>query len=126
MEANSTLPTQVSITTSTKKNVPVYNVQLTITPKSGGKSETIELSRPFNEWFDSVGHFIALPFQTVFASSVPLIAKVDPKRAQTAAAAASDSAFTNVDAAMLDALAASSATGTEAPVSEKKSKRRKV
>lgn len=115
---------QMSIATSTKKNVPVYNVKITMTPKSG-KSETIEIKRSFTEWFDSVGHFIAPPFQTIFATSVPLIARADPKRVEAAKpAATSDSNFTDMDPAMLDALAAGSTTGTET-ASGKKSKRRK-
>ncbi|KAI1107650.1 SPC25-domain-containing protein [Jackrogersella minutella] len=116
---------KISIATSTKKNVPTYNIKVTITPKKG-TSETIELARPFTEWFDAQGHFVAPPFQTVFAASVPLIAKADPKRAQVAAAPAAD--FSNVDADVLDAIAASqtTSTGAEAASSGKKSKRRKA
>ncbi|KAI0136376.1 microsomal signal peptidase 25 kDa subunit-domain-containing protein [Xylariales sp. AK1849] len=120
---------KISISTSTKKNVPIYNVNIAITSKSGGKPETIELSRPFTEWFDSVGHFVAPPFQTIFATSVPLIAKVDPKRAersqaQTGGTGGNSSSFMNVDSDMLDALAAGSTTGADG--TGKKSKRRKA
>ncbi|KAI1137933.1 SPC25-domain-containing protein [Hypoxylon sp. FL0543] len=115
---------KISIATSTKKNVPVYNVKITVTPKNG-KPETIELARSFTEWFDVQGHFIARPFQTIFATSVPLIAKADPKRAQIAAPA---SEFANVDTDVLEAIAASgtTSTGAEASSSSKKSKRRKA
>ncbi|KAH6660292.1 microsomal signal peptidase 25 kDa subunit-domain-containing protein [Truncatella angustata] len=117
---------KISVATSTKKNVPIYNVKVTITPKNG-KPETIEIKRSFTEWFDSVGHFIAPPFQSVFAASVPLIAKADPKRVDTAKSAQSSGAnFTDMDPDMLDALAAGSATGAEADASGKKSKRRKA
>ncbi|KAK9771849.1 putative Signal peptidase complex subunit 2 [Seiridium cardinale] len=116
---------KISIATSTKKNVPVYNVKITLTSKSG-KSETIEVKRSFTEWFDSAGHFIAAPFQTVFATSVPLIAKADPKRLEAAKSAQpSGSNFADMDPDMLDALAAGSTTGADGG-SGKKSKRRKA
>ncbi|KAI1647824.1 SPC25-domain-containing protein [Daldinia loculata] len=115
---------KISISTSTKKNVPVYNVKITVTPKNGAP-ETIELARPFTEWFDVQGHFIARPFQTVFATAVPLIAKADPKRVQAAAPVPD---FLNADADVLDAIAASqsTSTGAEAASGSKKSKRRKA
>ncbi|KAI1386917.1 SPC25-domain-containing protein [Hypoxylon trugodes] len=125
--------TKISIATSTKKNIPIYNIKITITPKSTNKPETIELARPFTEWFDVQGHFIARPFQTILATAVPLIAKADPKRVQ-AAPATSTSDFLNADADVLDAIAASQSTSTatgaetETPAagSGKKSKRRKA
>ncbi|KAK3936479.1 signal peptidase complex subunit SPC2 [Diplogelasinospora grovesii] len=71
----------VKIATSTKKNVPQYNLTITTTSKSG-KSETIAVSRPFTEWFDAAGHFVALPFQTMLATSIPAVGRLDPQRAQ--------------------------------------------
>ncbi|ETS87330.1 hypothetical protein PFICI_01158 [Pestalotiopsis fici W106-1] len=116
---------KISISTSTKKNVPEYNVNISITSKNG-KTETIEIKRSFTEWFDSAGHFIAPPFQTLFATSVPLIAKADPKRIEAAKPAQpSQSNFTDMDPELLDALAAGS-TGAEPEASGKKSKRRKA
>lgn len=101
-------------------------MKLTVTSKTG-KAETIEIQRSFTEWFDSVGHFIAAPFQTIFATSVPLIAKADPKRAEAVKPAqTSDSNFADMDPDMLDALAAGSTTSAEAGASGKKSKRRKA
>ncbi|XXG98673.1 DNA-directed RNA polymerase III complex subunit Rpc25 [Hypoxylon texense] len=116
--------TRISIATSTKKNIPVYNVKITITPKKG-EPQTVELARSFTEWFDVQGHFVALPFQVMLATQVPAIAKADPKRAQVAASAPD---FMNADASVLDAILASesAATGTEAASSGKKSKRRKA
>lgn len=72
------------------------------------------------------GHFVARPFQVMLATQVPAVAKADPKRAQVAAASASD--FMNADASVLDAIAASetTSTGAEAASSGKKSKRRKA
>ncbi|KAI0899403.1 SPC25-domain-containing protein [Annulohypoxylon nitens] len=118
--------TKISISTSTKKNIPTYNLKITSIPAKGSPT-TIKLARSFTEWFDSQGHFIARPFQTMFAASVPVIAKADPKRAQAAAATpASD--FSNVDAEVLDAIAASqsASTGAEDASPAKKSRRRKA
>ncbi|KAI0111583.1 SPC25-domain-containing protein [Daldinia grandis] len=115
---------KISISTSTMKNIPIYNVKITVTPKNGAP-ETIELARSFTEWFDVQGHFIARPFQTVFATAVPLIAKADPKRVQAAVQVPD---FLNADADVLDAIAASqsTSTGTETASASKKSKRRKA
>ncbi|RYP56920.1 hypothetical protein DL769_009827 [Monosporascus sp. CRB-8-3] len=122
---------KISIATSTKKNVPVYNIKITLTPPAskekgkGSKEEkkTIELSRPFTEWFDVQGHFVAPPFQTMLATSVPVIGKADPKRAVVV----DDSGLMNADAATLDALLASSSetTGANATAGNK-TKRRKA
>ncbi|KAI1776727.1 SPC25-domain-containing protein [Hypoxylon cercidicola] len=114
--------TSISIATSTKKNIPTYNVKITITPKKG-ETQTIELSRSFTEWFDVQGHFVARPFQVMLATQVPVIAKVDPKRVQAATPAPD---FMSADASVLDAIAASESTGAEAASSGKKSKRRKA
>ncbi|KAI0171983.1 SPC25-domain-containing protein [Hypoxylon sp. FL1284] len=121
--------TTISIATSTKKNVPTYNVKITVTPKKGGAPQTVELARSFTEWFDVQGHFVARPFQVMLATQVPIIAKADPKRAQPVAAAAPTSDIMNADVSVLDAIAASestAATGAEAASSGKKSKRRKA
>lgn len=121
--------TQISIATTTTKNVPIYNVKITITPKKGD-AQTIRLKRPFTEWFDAQGHFIARPFQTILASTVPAIAKADPKRVAATATPGSD--FMNADAAVLDALVAAESTGVEKGAGSsgkgqgKKSNRRKA
>ncbi|KAK7415411.1 hypothetical protein QQZ08_012352 [Neonectria magnoliae] len=69
----------ISITTSTKKNVPIYNVTVTVTSKDS-KKRAFKIAKPFSAWFDQTGQFIALPFQEMLATSVPLIGKCDPKR----------------------------------------------
>lgn len=108
---------QVTIATHTKKNVPIYNLTITIAPKSG-KPTTINLSRSFTEWFDAAGRFVATPFQTMLASTVPVIGTLDPKRAgaPTTAAAAGSSAgpqYTEEElSAMLAAAGASSPDDT--------------
>ncbi|KAI0009481.1 microsomal signal peptidase 25 kDa subunit-domain-containing protein [Xylariaceae sp. FL0662B] len=112
---------KISIATSTKKNVPEYNMKITLTPKKG-EAQTIELKRPFTEWFDVQGHFIARPFQTMLATTVPVIAKADPKRAATGPA----TDFMSADASVLDALVAAESTGVEKGSKGKKSNRRKA
>lgn len=81
----SAVSVQVSIATSTTKNVPVYNLTITLTPKAGRPS-TSTLTSSFAEWFDAQGRFVALPFQTLLASNVAVIGQFDPKRANRRAA----------------------------------------
>jgi signal peptidase complex subunit 2 len=71
---------QISIATSTKKNIPRYNIDIRITPKHSSKPENISISRSFTEWFDQSGRFVAAPFQTMLATSVVSIGQQDPKR----------------------------------------------
>ncbi|KAI0404444.1 microsomal signal peptidase 25 kDa subunit-domain-containing protein [Xylaria palmicola] len=118
--------TKITVSTSTKKNNPTYYVVVDVAPRIGAGAQ-IEFSRSFTEWFDAQGHFVALPFQTMLATTVPLIARADPKRATAAATVSSD--FLNVDARTLDALAAAESTGADSNAGGaggKKSKRRKA
>ncbi|KAL2178492.1 microsomal signal peptidase 25 kDa subunit-domain-containing protein [Thermothelomyces heterothallicus CBS 202.75] len=127
----------VRISTSTRKNVPEYFVTVEVTRKDGGREE-IKFARSFTEWFDAAGHFVAAPFQAMFASSVPVIGKADPKRA---AAAKGKEGGDGEEAAtytpeMLDMLAkanvsvvgsaAEEATGSQAAAGKKGGKRRKA
>ncbi|ERT00316.1 signal peptidase protein complex [Sporothrix schenckii 1099-18] len=82
----------ITIATSVEKYTPVYNVDITITSKSKAAAQKIAISRPFSEWFDSAGSFIAAPFQTVLATAVPAIGQADPKRVASVAPAAEASA----------------------------------
>ncbi|WYZ42831.1 hypothetical protein EsH8_VI_000530 [Colletotrichum jinshuiense] len=109
---------KINIATSTKKNVPTYNLKITLTGKKGEK-KTLELSKPFAQWFDSQGHFVTIPFQEILATNIPVIGKLDPKRVKSTSQAYS--------ADVLDALyAESKAAGTGAePVAKGSSKRRK-
>ncbi|KAI8662534.1 hypothetical protein LRP88_06744 [Fusarium phalaenopsidis] len=70
---------KISISSSTKKNVPIYNLVITVTDNNS-KSSVLKLSKPFTGWFDETGQFVAIPFQELLATSVPLIGKRDPKR----------------------------------------------
>ncbi|KXJ92002.1 microsomal signal peptidase 25 kDa subunit-domain-containing protein [Microdochium bolleyi] len=131
---------KISISTATTKNVPIYNMTISITPKgSSTKPSSIEINRSFTEWFDSAGHFIALPFQTMLATAVPVIGQADPKRVASASnpAAASAIAGTNgvseqdllsrTDPAVLDAILAAQqgTTASGADIGANKAKGRK-
>ncbi|KAK8114645.1 uncharacterized protein PG998_000861 [Apiospora kogelbergensis] len=120
---------KISIATSADKNIPIYKMKITTTSK-GGKPSHLELQKPFTEWFDAAGHFIVPPFQSMLATSVPLIATADPKRvAATVAAQGSASDFVNMNQDVLNALATDEDLGVATSAdtaSGKKSKRRKA
>lgn len=116
---------QVTIATSTKKNVPIYNLTIDITSNSSSNPQSITLARSFTEWFDEKGHFVALPFQTMLASNVAVIGKFDPKRATLDATPAVPGQDFTVDE--LDALiAGDDAAATSGSAAKKGGKRRKV
>ncbi|KAF0326270.1 microsomal signal peptidase 25 kDa subunit [Colletotrichum asianum] len=112
---------KVNIATSTKKNVPIYNMKITITPKNGA-SKTLELAKPFNQWFDSQGHFVASPFQEILATNIPTIGKLDPKRVQSTSQTYSADVL---DALYAESTATGSGSGAEA-AAKGSSKRRKA
>ena len=70
----------VSISSSATKHVPIYELVIKTTGKDG-KVKELKLEKSFTEWFDAAGHFVALPFQQMFASNVEVIGLADPKRA---------------------------------------------
>ncbi len=72
--------TRISVSTKTEKHKPVYNVTIKITGKGEKKAKVVSLKKPFTQWFDKAGHFVALPFQQVFASNVELIGNADPTK----------------------------------------------
>ncbi|KAL1895085.1 hypothetical protein Sste5346_005507 [Sporothrix stenoceras] len=106
----------VSIATSVEKYTPIYNVEITVTSKSSKNPSKISISRPFSEWFDSAGTFVAAPFQTVLATAVPAIGQADPKRvaaattSTSAAAPVASAETTAYNPAVLEMLAANAAT----------------
>jgi signal peptidase complex subunit 2 len=51
---------------------------VTTTSKHGQVKEQ-KFERSFTEWFDAAGHFVAKPFQQMFASNVEIIGKSDTK-----------------------------------------------
>ncbi|CAI4213712.1 unnamed protein product [Parascedosporium putredinis] len=73
---------KIRIASSTKPYDPTYNLTITLTPKSPkSPPQTLTVSRPFSQWFDEQGRFVTVPFQRMIATSVPLVAVLDPKRA---------------------------------------------
>ncbi|KIL95333.1 hypothetical protein FAVG1_00069 [Fusarium avenaceum] len=114
---------KISISSSTKKNVPIYNLAVTVTDKSS-KPSVHKISKPFTGWFDETGQFVAVPFQELLANSVHVIGKRDPKRVTVS------SELLGASPDVLDAILAANATGAEtvtADVTENKGgKRRKA
>jgi len=112
---------KINISTSTKKHDPTYYVTIIYTPASKTTPITVKLSKPFTQWFDSAGHFVALPFQQLFASQVPVIGKADPLRALTAPGGADKSSFQDVDMdpATLKAAMDGILAGTKVPATPK-------
>jgi len=97
------------VSTSVAKNVPLYNITVDITPAGGkGKTETLVIRRSFTDWFDSAGHFVVAPFQSMLASAIPAIAQLDPKRAAAAREEGDRQAAMAYTPEILDALASAS------------------
>ncbi len=71
------------------------------------------MSRAFADWFDTAGNFVVPPFQAMLATSIPLIGKIDVKRAAAAAKPAVEAPGQQYSADVLAALAAST-SGVEA------------
>ncbi|KAB5580910.1 microsomal signal peptidase 25 kDa subunit-domain-containing protein [Coniochaeta sp. 2T2.1] len=127
----------VTIATSTTKHDPTYHLTITISPKFG-TPQTTTISRPFNTWFDGAGHFVPAPFQTMLATAIPAVGKLDPKRlpqaAQGSAQAEKNDTQTGTGtenrytAEMLDAISSEMASGSDAAATPgtggKKGKRR--
>lgn len=67
----------IQISTSTTKHVPRYKLVVKTTDKNGKVKEQ-KIERSFTEWFDAAGHFVAKPFQQMFASNVEVIGVADP------------------------------------------------
>jgi len=70
---------KIEIFSSTTKHVPLYKLVIKTTGKDGKVKEQ-RVQKSFTKWFDEAGHFVALPFQQMFASNVEAIGKVDPTR----------------------------------------------
>lgn len=99
---------QITISSTTKKNVPIYNLHINVQSKKGSHKaeQKHDISAPFSEWFDEVGYFVATPFQELLASHVAVIGKQDPKRVIVK----SSQEALNADADLLDAVLAASGT----------------
>jgi signal peptidase complex subunit 2 len=116
---------QIYIASSTKKYEPTYYLKVAIL--SGDKKNrdrtVLEIARPFAEWFDEAGYFVAKPFQELLATNIPLVGRQDPKRIKSAS---QDLLDANPD--LLDAVLAANAAGESTATPSAKSgasKRRK-
>ncbi|KAF1975149.1 hypothetical protein BU23DRAFT_410074, partial [Bimuria novae-zelandiae CBS 107.79] len=69
---------KVRIATSTKKYIPVYEVDVTFTPAGSSNPQKLHIRAPFTRWFTADGYFIAKPFQQWLASEVPVVGAADP------------------------------------------------
>ncbi|KAM0330039.1 hypothetical protein ACHAQA_004210 [Verticillium albo-atrum] len=116
---------KISIATSTVKNVPTYNLKITLTPKSGAPT-TLDLARPFTQWFDAKGTFVVVPFQEMLATGIPAVGKLDSRRVRSGAEA--EKQQEEYDPEVLNALLAASpsASATGSAAATKATKRRKV
>ncbi|KAF2442207.1 hypothetical protein P171DRAFT_433754 [Karstenula rhodostoma CBS 690.94] len=69
---------KVRIASSTKKHIPIYEVDVTFSPAGSSHPQKIHIRAPFTRWFTSDGYFIAKPFQQWLASEVPVVGAADP------------------------------------------------
>jgi hypothetical protein len=80
------------------------------------------VAKPFTSFFDESGYFVAIPFQEILATAVPLVGKLDPKRIKP-----ESQDMLNANPELLDAILAAnstsaSATGAEASEGGKRRK----
>ncbi|EHK47599.1 hypothetical protein TRIATDRAFT_129673 [Trichoderma atroviride IMI 206040] len=102
---------KITVVSTTKKLDPTYRLSITITDKSA-KSRIIEVAKPFASFFDESGYFVAVPFQQILATSVPVIGKLDPRRIKS-----ESQDMLNANPELLDAILAANngaATGVDA------------
>lgn len=117
------LLSQISVSTDAKRNVPVYNVTVKLTAP-GAKTVEAKFSRPFSEWFNAHGSFIAKPFQQILATSAPAIGKFDADNCRT-----ESHIIAEMSTDVLDQLLGADAGGeakTSATVTKKKARSRKA
>lgn len=124
---------KIEVSTSTKRHTPIYKVVAKTYPKAGGDPTTITVIKPFSQWFDAAGRFVAQPFQAMLATKVPIISKADPKRAEPVVATKTveDDTVTNdrwagllASSSGMDALtAAASTSGADSKGAKKRSKK---
>ena len=79
---NGTSPSgdKIQISSSTTKHEPRYKVVVKTTSKDG-KAQEQRFENSFTSWFDGAGHFVAKPFQQMFARNVKVIGEADPVNA---------------------------------------------
>ncbi|PHH76520.1 hypothetical protein CDD80_1491 [Ophiocordyceps camponoti-rufipedis] len=115
---------ELSIATTVTKNDPTYRLTVTVKPR-GSTPQVIKFTAPFATFFDETGRFVVKPFQKLFASSVPLVGRLDPKRATSNKIASQD--LLDADPDLLDAVLAADPAKVTSSASDAKTggKRRK-
>ncbi|KAI9798860.1 MAG: hypothetical protein M1833_004363 [Piccolia ochrophora] len=68
-----------------EKYNPTYFVTAQFAAKEKSEPRVIKIQAPFSRWFDSEGHFVALPFQQWLATEIPVVGSADPARLAVAA-----------------------------------------
>lgn len=112
---------QITVASSTKKLDPTYKLSITVTDKSS-KSRIIEVAKPFASFFDESGYFVAVPFQEILATAVPVVGKLDPKRIKSESHEVLNASPELLDAILAANSASASTTGAEAAEGGKRRK----
>jgi len=68
------------VASKTEKHVPIYNLTVKVFSKGDKEGKTVSIKKPFTQWFDKVGHFVAFPFQQMIATSVKVVGEADPSK----------------------------------------------
>ncbi|KAL2070638.1 hypothetical protein VTL71DRAFT_13664 [Oculimacula yallundae] len=72
---------KIQIASKTQKHVPVYDLTITVWEKAGSREgKVVRVKKPFTQWFDKKGHFVALPFQQMIASATEVVGRLDPAK----------------------------------------------
>jgi len=115
--------------------MPIYNVKVQ-TKGPDGQTTEVKLARPFSDWVNAQGFFVAQPFQSMLATSVPAIGKYDVKNSNTSslensnlspeALTASWADLTNEASTGSSATTAQTSTVPSATAAKKRSRSRKA
>ncbi|KAM0256231.1 hypothetical protein ACHAQJ_005102 [Trichoderma viride] len=112
---------KITVASATKKLDPTYRLTITITDTSA-KSRIIEVAKPFASFFDESGYFVAIPFQEILATAVPVVGKLDPKRIKSESQDMLDANPELLDAILAANTASATTTGAEASEGGKRRK----
>lgn len=71
------------IASLSKKADTTYYLKVAVVDAATGSQKAFALGKPFAEFFDASGYFVAAPFQSWLASNIGLVARADPKRVKS-------------------------------------------
>ncbi|KAL7786771.1 microsomal signal peptidase 25 kDa subunit domain-containing protein [Trichoderma ceciliae] len=112
---------KITVASATKKLDPTYRLAVTVTDRSS-KSRIIEVAKPFASFFDESGYFVAIPFQEILATAVPVVGKLDPKRIKSESQDVLNANPELLDAVLAATSPSASSTGAEAAEGGKRRK----